>query len=120
MIIANLLNKYQDQIIYSYEDKLKFEKSGHTVRPDFVIENILTGKKFYWEHLGMMTLKHYREKWNKKLQGYLNEGFVLYKTAEPNAEKILVITEENPNGGINSQEIDMIIKRVILETPVSD
>ena len=115
VIIANLLNKYKDEIIYTYEDKLKFEESGLVVRPDFIVENFLTGKKFYWEHLGLMTQRKYREKWEKKLNAYLNDGFVLHHKAQPADERILIITEENPNGGINSQEIDELIRKFILE-----
>jgi len=114
VIIANLLNKYKDEINYTYEDKLKFEEAGITVRPDFVVENYSTGRKFYWEHLGLMTQKKYREKWAKKLDGYINEGFVLHHEAKPSNERVLILTEENPNGGINSQEIDHLIKTCIL------
>jgi len=56
-MIANLLNKYKDDIHYSYEEKLKFEDTGRIVKPDFVIENTVNRKKFYWEHLGLMTQK---------------------------------------------------------------
>jgi hypothetical protein len=119
VIIANCLNKYKKRISYAYEDKLKFDNSGRTVKPDFTIENIETGKKFYWEHLGMMTKTDYREKWEKKLESYLKDGFILYTNANANAnandEKVLIITEENPNGGINSQEMDNIIRKYILE-----
>lgn len=115
VIIANLLNKYKDEINYTYEDKLKFEEAGVIVHPDFVVENYLTGKKFHWEHLGLMTQKKYREKWEIKLKGYLNDGFVLHHKAQPNDDRVLIVTEENPNGGINSQEIDRLIKTVILE-----
>ena len=115
IIIANLLNKYRSEITYAYEDKLKFETTGLTVRPDFVIDNLITGKRFYWEHLGLMTQKKYREKWEKKLNGYLNEDFVLHHKAQPADERVLIVTEENPNGGINSQEINNLIETIILE-----
>lgn len=115
VIIANCLNKYKRQISYAYEDKLKFDSSARTIKPDFTIENLATGKKFYWEHLGMMTKTDYREKWDKKLASYIQDGFVLHKEAKATDEKVLIITEENPNGGINSQEIDNIVKTYILE-----
>jgi hypothetical protein len=114
VIIANLLNKYSDRLIYSYEDKLKFEQTGRSVKPDFTIDNLASGKRFYWEHLGMMTRKSYRDKWTLKLEGYRNEGFVRHTEVTPTDEKVLIITEENPNGGIDSQQIDGIIREVIL------
>ena len=119
VIIANLLNKYRSEIQYAYENKLKFAETGRVVEPDFTIDNLITGKRFYWEHLGLMTQKDYRGKWKLKLEAYKRDGFVLYHKAQPTDEKILVITEENPNGGINSQEIDDLIQTVILERPVS-
>jgi len=51
------------------------------VKPDFTIDNINTGKRFYWEHLGMMTKTDYREKWEKKLASYIKDGFVLHLKA---------------------------------------
>jgi ATP-dependent exoDNAse (exonuclease V) alpha subunit len=115
VIIANCLHKYKKQISYSYEDKLKFDNTARTVKPDFTIENLGTGKKFYWEHLGMMTKTDYREKWEKKKELYFQDGFVLHTKATTNDEKVLILTEENPNGGINSQEIDNLVRKYILE-----
>lgn len=115
VIIANCLNKYKKQITYAYEDKLKLDSSERTIKPDFTIDNLITNKRFYWEHLGMMTKTDYREKWNKKLESYKKDGFVLYNDAKPTDVKILIITEENPNGGINSQAIDELVKKFILE-----
>lgn len=114
VIIANLLNKYQDQIIYSYEDKLRFQETGRTVRPDFVIENFISNRVFHWEHIGMMTLRNYREKWLAKLEAYKNDGFVLHSEADASSAKVLIVTEENPNGGIDSQYIDHLIHSIIL------
>ena len=115
VIIANCLHKYKRQIYYAYEDKLKLDTSSRTIKPDFTIENLATGKKFFWEHLGMMTKTDYRDKWEKKLASYLDDGFVLHTNSSLSDEKILILTEENPNGGINSQEIDNIVRKYILE-----
>lgn len=115
VIIANCLYKYKDELSYAYENKLEIKSSGRTVKPDFTIEHIATGKLFYWEHLGMMTLDSYREKWEKKKQGYLDDGFVLWTEADDDSEKVLILTEENPNGGIDSQYFNEIIKKYILK-----
>ncbi|RYY50606.1 MAG: hypothetical protein EOO06_03360 [Chitinophagaceae bacterium] len=116
VIIANSLYKYRKQIDYAYESKLKLEQSGRTIKPDFHIENRITGRQFYWEHLGMMTRSEYREKWELKKQGYLNDGYVIWESGKPMPQgKVLIITEENPNGGIDSQYIDQIIREAILE-----
>lgn len=120
VIIANCLNKYKRQITYAYEDKLKLDNSERTIKPDFTIDNLSTRKRFYWEHLGMMTKTDYREKWQMKLEEYLKDGFVLHTEAKPEDEKVLIITEENPNGGINSQDIDFTVRRFILEEKIDD
>jgi hypothetical protein len=114
VIIANCLNKYKSEITYAYENKLEIKSSGRTVKPDFTIEHIASGRIFYWEHLGMMTLDSYREKWAKKKQGYLDDGFVVFTDASEDDEKILILTEENPNGGVDSKYFDDIIKKYIL------
>lgn len=118
VIIANCLNKYKDQISYAYEDKLKLEETGRTIKPDFTIENLDTGRVFYWEHLGMLTKEKYREKWDKKLKGYLDDGFIKFTDASNTDDKVLVITEENPDGGIDSQYFDQLVRKVILEEDV--
>ena len=105
VIIANCLNKYKDRISYAYEDKLKIESSGRTIKPDFTVQNLETGREFYWEHIGMMTKTEYR----------LEDGFVLHTNSTWEDDKVLIVTEENPNGGINSQAIDKLVKQTILE-----
>jgi ATP-dependent exoDNAse (exonuclease V) alpha subunit len=114
VIIANCLNKYKSEITYAYENKLEIKSSGRTVKPDFTIEHIGSGRVFYWEHLGMMTLDSYRDKWEKKRQGYLDDGFVIFTDAKDDDEKVLILTEENPNGGVDSKYFDDIIKKYIL------
>jgi energy-coupling factor transporter ATP-binding protein EcfA2 len=115
VIIANCLYKYEKSglITYGYEDKLKLS-DGRSVKPDFTIENLVTGKTFYWEHLGMMTKESYRKKWELKLEGYLKSGFVLHTDSKDADNKLLIITEEKPDGGIDSQHIDEIVKKYIL------
>ena len=46
----------------------------------------------------MMTDEQYRQKWEKKLQGYLEDGYVLHSQAKEGDDKILILTEENPLG----------------------
>lgn len=118
VIIANCLNKYKKRISYAYEDKLKLEAHGFSVKPDFTIDNFETGKRFYWEHLGMMTKTTYREKWEKKFKAYLDDGFVVHTKAKPSDERLLILTEENPNGGIDSQYIDRLVRTAILEEEI--
>lgn len=116
VIVANCLNKYKSQINYVYEDKLKIESEERVVKPDFMIEHLDNGRIFYWEHLGMMTKKDYREKWLKKLDGYRKDGFLMHTEATYKDSKVLIITEDNPNGGIDSKYIDSIVQEIILSS----
>ena len=45
-------------------------------------------------------------------------GFVLFTQANSDTDKVLIITEENPNGGVDSQYFDQIVKNYILGTSV--
>ena len=115
VIIANLLYKYEKEglISYSYEQKIAMD-DGRNLHPDFTIEDISTGRRFYWEHLGMMAKISYREKWQKKLEAYKKNGFVLYDKSKISDDNILILSEENPNGGIDSQDIDKKIQKYVL------
>ena len=115
VIIANCLYKYEKEglITYGYEDKLKLS-DGRSIKPDFTIENLATYKTYYWEHLGMMTRESYRKKWELKLEGYLKSGFVLHTNVIHSDSKILIITEEKPDGGINSKYFDEIVRNTII------
>lgn len=62
----------------------------------------------------MMTIDDYREKWEKKKQSYLDDGFVVFTGAKEDDEKILILTEENPTGGVDSRYFEEIIKKYIL------
>jgi hypothetical protein len=61
-----------------------------------------------------MSKTSYREKWEKKLASYIEEGFVLFTDALDNDEKILIVTEENPNE-YKFKEIDRIVKKYLLK-----
>lgn len=84
VIIANCLNKYKKRITYAYEDKLKLDASGFAVKPDFTVDNLETGKRFYWEHLGMMTKTDYRERWERSSKHICKTDS--YCTQKPNPQ----------------------------------
>jgi len=63
----------------------------------------------------MMTKTDYREKWERKSSAYFEDGFVLHTKAKVTDEKVLIITEENPKWGINSREIDNLVREYVLE-----
>ena len=65
---------YSNNIDYLYEYPLTL--NGRTRYPDFTIEDAESGRKFYWEHCGMLLDPQYRERWERKLQWYRNNGIL--------------------------------------------
>ena len=55
VIIANILYSYEQKgmLTYAYENRLVLN-SGRTLKPDFTIVDLQTGRRFYWEHLGLL------------------------------------------------------------------
>lgn len=77
------------QIPYRYECKL--EIGGHTYYPDFTIRHPVTGKYYYWEHVGMLDHPGYRADFLNKLRIYMGNGLL------PDHNLILTFeNEENP------------------------
>ena len=103
LIIANIL--YHHKIDYEYEGVLEFESEIR--RPDFVIEDEDSGEMYYWEHLGMLNKRSYRESWERKKQWYKKNDI----TEEKGTNGTLIISKDNPKGGISSQEIEEIVKK---------
>lgn len=92
VIIANLLN--EAGIPYEYEKKLFYSKDKW-IEPDFTIN--INDKEFYWEHLGMLGIEEYDNKWSKKKRIY-EEHFpgrlkITYETFDLTAKALKVIDE---------------------------
>ena len=98
LIIANIL--YHHGIDYEYEGILEFD--GEIRRPDFVIENENTDEIYYWEHLGMLNKRSYREGWERKKQWYHKNGI----TEDGGPIGTLIVTVDNKKGGISSEDIE--------------
>jgi ATP-dependent exoDNAse (exonuclease V) alpha subunit len=95
----------------SYEKPLRI---GDVVRfPDFTIEDDAKGVTYYWEHCGIMHDPSYRRRWERKLEWY-RENEILPHQEGGGDRGTLIVTEDNPRGGISSREIDQIVKEVML------
>ena len=66
LAIAEALTKAD--VPYEYEKSLTL--GGSTRYPDFTIEDEISGRTIYWEHLGMLENEGYRKSWEKKLAWY--------------------------------------------------
>ena len=96
---------------YAYEKELAID--GVSKFPDFMIEDAETGVTFYWEHCGLLHDPDYRSRWERKLRWYREHGIVPYQEGG-GARGTLIVTADSEGGGISSQEIEAIIRKVIL------
>lgn len=104
VIIANMLidNGLDD---FLYEEKLPI---GDTYKlPDFTFKDAATGTLIIWEHCGMLTDPVYKERWEAKKKLYELNGY-----SEENGN--LIVTEDLPNGGIDTQVIQEKIDEYLL------
>src|SRR5690606_20472853 len=85
-------------ILYEYEKPLTL--GGITRYPDFTIEDEMSGRTVYWEHLGMLDRQDYQERWKEKLAWYRGHG-VLPLEEGGDGEAVLVTTIETPERGID-------------------
>jgi hypothetical protein len=106
VIVANeLINAGIDLTDKSYENKLPSKTSSLDYKlPDFTFMN--NGKKYYWEHLGMLQVDSYKRSWERKYQWYKENGY---------AEN-LITSEDGLDGSINSKAIDEIIQKRLSTT----
>jgi ATP-dependent exoDNAse (exonuclease V) alpha subunit len=102
VIIADAL--FDINIDYVYEKELSLGDDG-IKSPDFTIEDAESGALFYWEHCGMMTDDNYRRRWNAKRDIYAKHGIVEGEN--------LIVSYDNANGSIDSQEIRKLIKQFL-------
>lgn len=110
VIIANEL--HARDIDYAYERPLKLD--GETRYPDFTIEDVESGRIFYWEHCGMLQVPRYRRRWEEKLDWYRSHG-ILADEDGGGPEGTLIVTRDEKNGSIDSAQIAQLIEEVIGE-----
>ncbi len=108
VIIAD--NLYSAIIDYVYEQKF-IGKDGTERYPDLTIEDSESGLTYYWEHLGMLANKDYRERWNAKLVWYREQGILPFEEGG-GVKGILITSSDSEQGGIKSDEVAGLIKQV--------
>jgi hypothetical protein len=94
---------------FEYEKRLTL--GGVSRYPDFTIEDDISGRKIYWEHLGMLDNQSYRAKWEQKLAWYRENGLELYDE-DNQAPSVLVTTTDSSSQGLNMVEIKELIGSV--------
>lgn len=108
VIIADNLSA--ENIAYAYEQR-PIGKDGIERYPDFTIEDSESGITYYWEHLGMLGNKDYRERWQRKLEWYRQQDI---SPIEEGGGKngVLITTFDTEEGGIKSDEVADLVKKV--------
>jgi len=110
VIIADHL--FYNKIKYTYENAITDDR-GITIHPDFTIKDKSSGNTYYWEHLGLLNDDSYRKKWERKMDWYKYNNIVLVNEAKQEDDKRLIVSKDKPDGGIDSQEVLLIIEKVI-------
>lgn len=110
VIIANLL--HSKNIDYDYELELVLDGTPTNKFPDFTIEDDDTGVIYYWEHLGMLGDRGYKRRWDEKEQWYRENGILPHEEGGgPNGT--LIVSRDDPKGGIDSSYINRLIEKVL-------
>ncbi|HET6445162.1 MAG TPA: AAA family ATPase [candidate division Zixibacteria bacterium] len=107
VIIADKL--YHWKLDYHYEAPLEID--GVVKYPDFTIEDDDIGITYFWEHCGMLQDPAYEKRWKKKLEWYRSHD-IKPRQEDVKARRQLIVTEDKPDGGIDSQMIAELIKEV--------
>ena len=97
-------------IEYVYEAELRGLDGGVRL-PDFTIEDAESGTTFYWEHCGLMGDEQYRRRWERKLVWYRGQDILPWDEGG-GARGTLIITEDDPVGGIDAQKIKALIREI--------
>lgn len=108
VVVADLL--YSKGVDYQYEAKL-IGNDGSVRYPDFTFEDDDMGITYYWEHLGLLNSLSYRERWERKLAWYHQQGILPVEQGGGPAGT-LITTRDDEHGGIRSDEIERIFNEV--------
>lgn len=107
VIVANILHDLD--VTYSYEQPFR-GRDGSLRYPDFTIDNAETGRRFFLEHLGMMSEPSYRKSWEAKLEWYRSQGVLPFDEGEGEEGTLVTTTEEK---GFDSAEVERHLRDVL-------
>lgn len=111
LVIADKL--FARGVEYAYEQPLVLP-NGRIRYPDFTIADHARGMTFYWEHLGLLDDPGYRSRWERKRAEYSDAGIKSHEEGE-GPVGTLIVTRDQPGGGLDAAAIASVIDRVILE-----
>ena len=94
---------------FEYEKPLTL--GGKTRYPDFTIEDEISGRTVYWEHLGMLSKPEYHTAWERKLAWYQSHGINLADEGD-DGDTILLTTTDSRESGLDMGHINQMISKV--------
>ena len=105
-MVAGVPYYYEDPLILVDEDKAKGALTPCLYwHPDFRVQNIRTGKQYYWEHFGMLDNPEYCDACQRKLEIYAKYGYFPGEN--------LIITSESSEHGLNLEYVDCLIEKYL-------
>ncbi len=94
---------------FAYEKPLTL--GGTTRYPDFTVEDEISGRTTYWEHLGLLEREDYRRSWERKLAWYRRNGIMPREEGSgPNG--VLVTTRESSMKGFDASTVQAVIRNL--------
>jgi hypothetical protein len=96
-------------LAFDYEKPLTL--GGQTRYPDFTIEDEISGRTVYWEHLGMLDRADYRASWEAKLAWYRAHSVRSWDEST-GSSPLLVTTTDSAQSGLDMVEVNKLIARV--------
>ena len=110
VIIADQLSCLGVEYIYEHP----FAILGLKFCPDFTMEEIESGRIFYWEHNRFFHIVGFKKLWERQLDSYRAVGILPYENGG-GENGTLIVTSDSHQSKISSREIECIIRVVILE-----
>ena len=96
-------------VAFEYEKPLTL--GGVTRYPDFTIEDEISGRTIYWEHLGLLSKDEYRQRWEAKRAWYIANGVQPIEKGA-NGASTLVTTADSPEGGLDMSVVKKLLAEV--------
>ncbi|MFC1791511.1 AAA family ATPase, partial [Gemmatimonadota bacterium] len=107
LVIAEAL----DNAGVSFEYEKPLTLAGKMRYPDFTIEDDISGRTVYWEHLGMLEREDYRRSWDRKLRWYESNGIEEANDGSMSS-RFLVSTKDSSRSGLDMAEVNRIIRLI--------
>ena len=105
LVIAEALS--HAGVVFEYEKPLTL--CGSTRYPDFTIEDDISGRTIYWEHLGMLDRDDYRRSWAAKLGWYRANGIL--PVEEGGAPSGTLLTTTEAGGHFDAAVVQQLIRK---------